>query len=690
MKVKINYCSYEELLELPGVGKSIASQILDLREARGSLIMEDLINIPHLRVSSTLFSSIDFTPFPDEGESTPRQKEELAHLQKLKRVDDLVQLHAMGRTTPKYTTLSSTGYTHPPSSQPSVKGGQFPWSDRVEGPYSRSPSPPDFREWSLDDYGELDSAFHVAATPRPPKGEQRSEFYNPSSQARKLTFQDTPTYNNQPYAPKVPSGPGYQTPQPDRAQERYSRRDQFERSQWEGPTRAYNTQSRPEYDLTPYVHAGTRAMPNPQGDDKHWGTSRDMPRFQYGPRPAPHEGYADTPYPRYRPRGEIDIRREGERWDNRDRPPVREDRGYEGPPQANYPPVPPGQARAEGGIPPNTPARPRADANDQGTQRARGNGNTKSFIVPKTMKYDGKSNWQAFYAKFSRYAEVNEWGPQDCMDHLCWALEGKASEYYALLVERNKNMAYTDLVRKLEKRFGFKELPETAQVQFNNARQNPEESLEDWADRVLTLATKAFRNLPEPHMYQQAILKLCQGAADKEAGSYASNVRPANMEDAMDKMRWYHYNHQAIYGRQSRRDIRLVQADMGPGLIPELGDSPRVFAAKNESGQGGAWQSEIKSLENRLDAHIATNDKKFDEIKRLLSKLAMPSTPSRQSTPSRSPSPGNKHGRCYSCNQEGHFARNCPHRRSDSPRPKSVTFADNKQPLNPNGSTHEA
>jgi hypothetical protein len=52
-------------------------------------------------------------------------------------------------------------------------------------------------------------------------------------------------------------------------------------------------------------------------------------------------------------------------------------------------------------------------------------------------------------------------------------------------------MVYMDLIRKLEKRFGFRELPETAQVQFNNARQTPDELLEDWADRVLSLATPA-------------------------------------------------------------------------------------------------------------------------------------------------------------------------------------------------------
>ena len=32
----------------------------------------------------------------------------------------------------------------------------------------------------------------------------------------------------------------------------------------------------------------------------------------------------------------------------------------------------------------------------------------------------------------------------------------------------------------------------------------------------MSLATRAFRELPEKHMYQQAVVRFCQGAADKE------------------------------------------------------------------------------------------------------------------------------------------------------------------------------
>ena len=42
--------------------------------------------------------------------------------------------------------------------------------------------------------------------------------------------------------------------------------------------------------------------------------------------------------------------------------------------------------------------------------------------LPKTLTYDGKSNWRVFYVKFSKYAEAQRWSAQDCKDNLCWCL----------------------------------------------------------------------------------------------------------------------------------------------------------------------------------------------------------------------------------------------------------------------------
>ena len=188
---------------------------------------------------------------------------------------------------------------------------------------------------------------------------------------------------------------------------------------------------------------------------------------------------------------------------------------------------------------------------------------------------------------------------EECRDQLCWCLDGKASEYYALLVERNYDMAYKDLILKIEKRFGFRELPETAQVQFTNAHQTPEELLENWADRVLSLATRAFGDLPENHMYhmyQQEVVRSCQGAVDKEAGSYASNIQPKNIEEAIDEMRWHQHIHQAIYGRPPRTEVKQIS----PGSYN--GGEARVCVIGVNTGEEMSLKKEMGEIKSNLAA----------------------------------------------------------------------------------------
>ncbi|KAH3781670.1 hypothetical protein DPMN_159571 [Dreissena polymorpha] len=73
-------------------------------------------------------------------------------------------------------------------------------------------------------------------------------------------------------------------------------------------------------------------------------------------------------------------------------------------------------------------------------------------------------------------------------------------------MDREVELGYLEVIDKLERRFGHRELPETVRVTFSSARQGEEESVDDWADRVLTLALKAIRDLPEENMVQQSIL----------------------------------------------------------------------------------------------------------------------------------------------------------------------------------------
>ncbi|CAC5394079.1 unnamed protein product [Mytilus coruscus] len=59
--VKINTCSFQELLQLPGIGIKTGEQIMDIREGKGFVTEADLATISHLRVTIALISRLDFS-----------------------------------------------------------------------------------------------------------------------------------------------------------------------------------------------------------------------------------------------------------------------------------------------------------------------------------------------------------------------------------------------------------------------------------------------------------------------------------------------------------------------------------------------------------------------------------------------------------------------------------------------------
>jgi hypothetical protein len=53
-------------LSLPGIGAKGADKILELREAKGDLELDDLNQVPYLRITPQLFECLDFTSFENK------------------------------------------------------------------------------------------------------------------------------------------------------------------------------------------------------------------------------------------------------------------------------------------------------------------------------------------------------------------------------------------------------------------------------------------------------------------------------------------------------------------------------------------------------------------------------------------------------------------------------------------------
>ena len=77
---------------VPGVGAKGADKILEMREAKGDLELEDLRQVPYLRLTPQLIKYLDFTPF-EEGEGLGESRGSLdeRHRERVRSVDQLVE-----------------------------------------------------------------------------------------------------------------------------------------------------------------------------------------------------------------------------------------------------------------------------------------------------------------------------------------------------------------------------------------------------------------------------------------------------------------------------------------------------------------------------------------------------------------------------------------------------------------------
>ncbi|MES9884490.1 MAG: helix-hairpin-helix domain-containing protein [Sedimenticola sp.] len=290
-------------------------------------------------------------------------------------------------------------------------------------------------------------------------------------------------------------------------------------------------------------------------------------------------------------------------------------------------------------------------------------------ILPKNLSYDGRGNFAAFKQKFDTYADAYDWSYEDCKNCLCWSLTGKASDFYSTITERDEDLGFRHIMQRLEKRFGAMDLDETAQVRFHQAMQQPSESLDDWADRVMTLANRALWDLPERHVTRQAVLRFCQGLEDPGAAQDVCIRRPVTMEEAIDHVKLFQNINDMMRDRKTPRRRHLPQ-------------EPEVYETTYKTAQPSPFSRPTP------DQSIANLTSKFDKLAREMKDWQSTPTPprpypqpsQRQPAPlgpphqlqrppqpfQRPPQPFQRPPQpmgqlvCYQCGLPGHLRRECP------------------------------
>ena len=249
--------------------------------------------------------------------------------------------------------------------------------------------------------------------------------------------------------------------------------------------------------------------------------------------------------------------------------------------------------------------------------------------LPQQDSFDGSRPWSSFVASFTNLAAACGWDNHEKKFRLLACLRGDAADYaYQQLPDEVAN-DYGKLIDALADRFAAIRTPATFIAQLESRRLAPRESLADYAADIKKLTTFGYPTADAATLESIATRHFLRGLGDQQMTMTIGMQEPRTLQEARDiTERYFSLKEETV-----RRPIRSITTSVpASDAITEdrfLSFEKRVMDTIERRLSG------LMHVGNGMSGYDRNGGSKYNRDRR-----------------------GSR--RCYECNKEGHFARQCP------------------------------
>lgn len=321
-------------------------------------------------------------------------------------------------------------------------------------------------------------------------------------------------------------------------------------------------------------------------------------------------------------------------------------------------------------------------------------------MTPKMQTFHGEAGkWRSFYFQFKETARIHHWKESVRLEKLMVCMRDKAIDFIQRRSSRTRH-SYEALVSALKKRYGQREPSTACRRQLSYVKQEEEEDLDEFAERVQQLVQDGYPRVDASNTESLAVDAFLRGCKDKLAAILTMSSKPHSVRKAVRKMKNCIQDQKSI-GRSALtlRQVSFQQdspsRSSAPAPAPRnptnaTADLAKLIAEAIMKASGTLGDSNRVRERSPSPLSRSGNTRGCftcgdpDHFSRECPRKSLTGSPIRdircfncnamghlsRECPRKSPMGGSPGGirKCYSCGGTGHLARECPTRTQTLPR----------------------